>query len=354
MDIRVLSFVAVLAQGLAALPATIETNAVLHPRAQNSMAELPSTSAAQGASEDGTWPWQVFQTEPFNPPVFDIQADGQPLAPGAIFMTPADINSNQTATKQAGPLIMDSQGKAPTAARHLKRLSNAKSELGQLVWNGPLSKSSSMFSYIDFRVQQLNGTSYLTYWSGYETSSANIGHGFGSTTFLDESYEEVFVVCPHLGLKKTSTDQGSCDGDIHEQQVTPQGTLLITAYNVTTGDLTSVNGSANGTVLDSMVFELDIKTSEVLWHWSSLEHVPIDRTHAFLREGQGSPESPFDYFHVNSIDMAGDNVLINGRHTWETYLVNKPSGEIIWTLNGETGGDFGALPANFVSGDTFT
>lgn len=42
--------------------------------------------------------------------------------------------------------------------------------------------------------------------------------------------------------------------------------------------------------------------------------------------------------------MIGGDYLINGRHTWSTYLVSGYDGHIIWRVEGESGGDFGSLP----------
>ena len=111
----------------------------------------------------------------------------------------------------------------------------------------------------------------------------------------------------------------------------------------------------DGFVIDGVILELDIQTSAVLWRWSAIEHVPLTNTRATLngsREGagNGSFEKPFDYFHLNAFDVVDDaHILVNGRHTWEVYLVEKATGSVVWTLNGETGGDFGAPPYAFVS-----
>jgi hypothetical protein len=50
---------------------------------------------------------------------------------------------------------------------------------------------------------------------------------------------------------------------------------------------------------------------------------------------------------LNSIDPAGPNhFLISSRSTWCIYLVDRHDGSIVWTLQGNHGGDFGQLPAN--------
>lgn len=61
--------------------------------------------------------------------------------------------------------------------------------------------------------------------------------------------------------------------DLHELQITANGSLLVTANNVTQADLTSVGGPKHGWVVDCLVYEIDIATNEVLFKWSSLDHL---------------------------------------------------------------------------------
>jgi hypothetical protein len=45
---------------------------------------------------------------------------------------------------------------------------------------------------------------------------------------------------------------------------------------------------------------------------------------------------PFDYFHVNSVDLErkGD-LLVSGRHTRTVYEISRRTGEIVWRLGGK-------------------
>jgi hypothetical protein len=120
--------------------------------------------------------------------------------------------------------------------------------------------------------------------------------------------------------------------------------MLITAYNTTPHDLSSIGGPTNGWLLDSLALEVDIVTGKVLFSWSPLAHLPLNRTLFPLSGAAGTSQStPFDAFHVNSIQLVGNNYLINIRNVWATFLVS-PTGKIIWEINGLDGGDFGALP----------
>jgi len=59
-----------------------------------------------------------------------------------------------------------------------------------------------------------------------------------------------------------------------------------------------------------------------------LAHVPMDRARLPLGEFGQNQSNPYDFFHVNSIQLVGGNYLINARNYWSTYLVS-PESEIV-------------------------
>ncbi|CAN5532691.1 hypothetical protein BH24ACT21_BH24ACT21_01990 [soil metagenome] len=45
---------------------------------------------------------------------------------------------------------------------------------------------------------------------------------------------------------------------------------------------------------------------------------------------------PFDYFHINSVDVdADDNLLVSSRKTSAVYKIDRETGEVIWRLGGK-------------------
>ena len=125
--------------------------------------------------------------------------------------------------------------------------------------------------------------------------------------------------------------------------------MLVTIYNVTRADLSSVGGPKDGWVSNSLAVELDIDTSEPLFIWDPLKHVPLNASHN-PSDGSGSNSSdPWEWFHMNSIQSVNGGYLVNSRQTWSSYFINKQGG-IEREINGETGGNFD-LPSgyNFVS-----
>lgn len=271
------------------------------------------------------WPYQTYRSAPFSPPELQITTSGEPLAPGLLFMTPGNVGST-LATKDVAPMIM--------------------TDGGELVWEGPVTD----VTVASLQISLFEGQPVLTYWVGPVTSQPNVGHGYGNITFLDTSYKEILTVCPKLGLLTADNTSYPCETDVHESLITSRGTRLFTAHNVTRADLSSIGGPKDGWVYDSLVYDIQPRTGEILFRWSSLAHVPVSATKLPLSTGGQNQSVPLAYFMVNFVVDVGDTYLINGRHTGTIYLVSN-RGDSLWSLEGETGGDFGPLPpdGHFVS-----
>ena len=81
-------------------------------------------------------------------------------------------------------------------------------------------------------------------------------------------------------------------------------------------------------MLDSVVQEVEIASGAVLFEWHSLDHVPFSDSYAPVLD-------PYDYFHVNSIDVDLDgNLIVSARNTSAIYKLDRTTGAIIWQLGG--------------------
>lgn len=147
-----------------------------------------------------------------------------------------------------------------------------------------------------------------------------MGHGQGEDLIYDTSYHPIATVKAAEGYS----------ADLHDFVITPQGTALIVAYNPVRADLSSVGGPHEGTVLDGVVQELDIRTGLVLFEWHSLGNVAFDESYA-----KPGADGLFDYFHINSVALDSDgNLLVSARNTWAVYKINRRTGRIMWRLGG--------------------
>jgi len=188
---------------------------------------------------------------------------------------------------QAGPLILDNRG--------------------HVVWFRPLDTRG----VTDFRVQRYRGKPVLTWWRGRPTN----GKGEGNYAIVDASYRPVARVRPGNGLV----------GDIHEFLITKRNTALMTIFH-----RVRVHGAL---AFEGALQEVDVPSGRVLFEWHSLGHVALDESY----EPRPKKTSiPYDYFHVNSIDVDTDgNLLVSARNTHTVYKIDRRTGRIIWRLGGK-------------------
>jgi hypothetical protein len=169
---------------------------------------------------------------------------------------------------------------------------------------------------MNFRTAELRGEPVLTWWQG----RAARGLGVGTHVIVDATYREVARLPAGRGRQS----------DLHEFLITPQGTAIVTSYEVRQADLTPVGGPRDGKVIGGIVQELSIPSGRVLFEWRSLDHVPIGESYVVFNG------HAYDYFHVNSVDVDADgNLLVSARNTWAVYKVDRDDGRVLWRLGGK-------------------
>ena len=185
---------------------------------------------------------------------------------------------------------------------------------GDLVWFNSLPRGTAV---TDLAVQRLNGRDVLTWWQGRFA----LGWGYGDYHVLDETYREVARIRAGNGY----------EGDLHDMQITPQGTALVLAYDRVFRDTSALGGSREGVVLDNVIQEIDIATGLVLFEWHSLGSVDVNDSRV-----RAKGRTSYDYFHVNSVEVDRDgNLLVSARNTCAVYKINRTTGRIMWTLGGK-------------------
>lgn len=232
---------------------------------------------------------QTFRSRPDLRPTA-VVTDGASSGPGYLFIGPGSKGGSQS-----GPLIVD--------------------DSGEPVWFRPLPKSKWA---TNFAASRWRGHPVLVWWEGEVEMPS--GYGLGEAVMLDAAYREVGRI-------------GAANGrriDMHEFRLTPEGTALFTCYPESVQvDLSPAGGRGTGTVLESIFQEVDLRTGRLLMEWRGLEHIPLAESYRPL-------ETPYDYLHLNSIDIAPDgHLLVSARHTWALYKVHRRTGEVLWRLGGK-------------------
>ncbi len=236
---------------------------------------------------------QTFASQPrLVPPVVDVTADAGESS-GDVFLTPTHGYG------QSGAMIVNSAG--------------------GLVWFHP---SPSGEEANNLRVQSYRGRPVLTWWQG--RVAWNLGIGLGTDEIVDSAYRPIATVRAGNGYQ----------ADLHEFDLTPQGSAFLTAYSVVSADLSSVGGKKDGILQDAIVQEIDVPTGLVMFEWHADGHVGFEESNATIPR---YVSWAWDYFHVNSIsvDPWGDgNLLVSSRATWAAYEVDHITGAVLWRLGG--------------------
>jgi hypothetical protein len=237
--------------------------------------------------------YQSFRSRPdLRPPTVTVTTAAAGAGRGELLLGP------YSGPGQYGPMVLD--------------------ERGRLLWFKPLLPAGARAA--DLRVQSYLGKQVLTWW---QDPLVTPGSRRAGIVIDDSAYNQIAVVRAGNGYQ----------ADLHEFQITPQGTALITVYDGIQCNLSAVGGPARGAVADTLMQELDLATGLVRSEWHALDHVPLSDT--YVSPLPGSLKEPFDFFHINAIEAMHDGtLLIDARNTWAAYDVERRSGRVLWQLGG--------------------
>lgn len=89
-------------------------------------------------------------------------------------------------------------------------------------------------------------------------------------------------------------------------------------------------------IWDCLFQEIDIVSNELVFQWRASEHHSLDETFRIIHEEGRTPNRPWDWYHMNSIqkDEMG-NYLVSARYTHTITYIDGNTGAIIWILGGK-------------------
>jgi hypothetical protein len=239
--------------------------------------------------------YQSFATLPgAQVPILSVTVPDHDPAAGDILTT------NGPGPGQYGPLIYTPQGR--------------------LVWFDRLPGGETAE---DLNEQTYEGRRVLTWWRG---RVLELGFGQGEDVVMSSSYQAVARVPGGNGLH----------ADLHDFQIAPHDVAYITAYNPIRCNLSPLGGARDGSIIDTAIQEIDMRTGLVRWEWHSLDHIAASESET----PTATNTRPWDWFHINSIDVEGagtnssGDLFISARNTWAGYQLEGGSGRILWRLGG--------------------
>ena len=276
--------------------------------------------------------YQVYGNLP-PPPAYDFDNDNgtNGYYPVRSYATYEDVNSPQTNFLQWSPECDDGllYFISPRGHSLPKPGPMILDRRGELVWAHHFENKFGGQAY-DFMVQQYKGQDYLTFWLGDDRVR---GHGSGFYYLLNSSYHIVHKIGGVNGMS----------ADLHEFLITPEGTALITIYEIIPGDVSAFRNfdpeipedQDPNYVWDCAFQEIDIESGELLFEWRASDHYNITDTYRGIGPG-GTKKDPFDWFHINSIskDELG-NYLISARYPHSLTYIDGKTKQIVWQLGGK-------------------
>ena len=254
--------------------------------------DVPGAGVGSAETVLGVPVHQSFVSRPeLQPPVVTVSPTAE-QATGDVFLAPYAGHG------QYGPMILD--------------------ERGGLIWFDPLPAGARAG---DLQVQSYGGQPVLTWWQDPLVAGGSSAAG---DVIESSSYRQLAVVRAGNGYQS----------DLHEFQLTANDTALITVYDAVRCNLSAIGGPSNGAVADTLFQEIDLATGLVRYEWHFLDHVSLSSS--YYSGQSASPSSPFDAYHINSVDVARDgSFLVDSRNTWAVYDVDPHSGRVRWQLGGK-------------------
>jgi predicted lipoprotein with Yx(FWY)xxD motif len=261
------------------------------------------TASSAGAATSGkVW---SFRSAPNLQPMrvtVDVSRPGR--APGLIFIDPFSSGAG-TFYGQPGALILDQKGNP--------------------IYFHPAPSGQQD---VDTRVQTLHGKPVLTFWQGtiaIPPKLTNLPPGSpepgAKFLILDNRYRQIATV----------SAQDGWTADLHEMLITPQGDAMIAVAKEMPYDLRPYGGPQNGSLEDSGIQVISLKTGKLLWQWDMLQHVALSEAQVKV-----PAKGVWDPYHLNSIDEdTHGHLLISARDTWGIYELSRASGKVLFQVGGK-------------------
>lgn len=242
-----------------------------------------------------------FKSRPdLYPPRLFVNVSGDGVTPGCIFMAPYQSFQNSAA-------IYDSDG--------------------TLIWYG-FDVTGSAGNVHDFGLCSYNNTDHLCFFTGQQYS----GYARGHAVIMDTSFDTVRTVNSLNARSAIDQHEFNIVGDSALTAIYTPQRFDLSAYNITGGE---------GWIQNCVFQDIDLTTGDLNFEWSAIEHVALSEGYVEPDQsevaGTGfSATSPWDYFHINSVDKNDDgDYLISARHVSTLYKINGIDGSIIWRCGGK-------------------
>ena len=158
--------------------------------------------------------------------------------------------------------------------------------------------------------------------------------GLRIESFL-EDYHQLHTLDGYLAYQFESPHH-TTDG--HEFELRKNGDAWLVSYVPRENtDFSAIGGPRSAWSAEAVVEQ--VRDGKTIWRWSTRKAIHSYEAERLLdgkfdEKDDGSYEDPYDRVHLNSVEPAGDRVIVSMRNTDGVYGIDKESGDIVWKLGG--------------------
>ncbi len=127
--------------------------------------------------------------------------------------------------------------------------------------------------------------------------------------------------------------------DGHEFNLRKNGDAWLISYVPRANeDFSDIGGPESAWSAEAIVEQ--VRDGKTIWRWSTRKNIHSYESERILEgnfdgKDDGSEDDPFDRVHMNSVEPAGDRIIVSLRTTDGVYGIDRATGDIVWKLGGE-------------------
>ena len=170
-----------------------------------------------------------------------------------------------------------------------------------------------------------NNTQVLFY------ASRDVLRGYSDGEYFIYDLKESKIVKKYFGYRD---DKGNGSLDQHDLIIKSDGTAIGMRYKVRTDlDLTEIGINLGTPIVDGEIVLLNSDGTEnrVI---SMMELIDPKEIDLGILKFYGVNAPPYDFVHLNSIELDGNSVIVSSRNIDAVHKINLDTGEVVWRIGG--------------------
>jgi len=220
------------------------------------------------------------------------------------------LNNNLSSTYDSAIVLRDSQG----------------SPIWWLSTKSPVIANENYNFVSDPKL--INNNSQVLFYA-----SRDVLRGYSDGEYFVYDLKESKIVKKYFGYRD---DKGNGTLDQHDLIIKSDGTAIGMRYKVRTDlDLTEIGINLGTPIVDGEIVLLNSDGTEnkVISMTELIDPKEID---VGILKYYGVNAPPYDFVHLNSIELDGNSVIVSSRNIDAAHKINLETGEVVWRIGGNS------------------